>query len=266
MKRILLCCSVLMLIGSIFAAETPAKSPLYRAHAHNDYLHARPLADALAHGFRSVEADVWLTNGALLVAHDFKDASAERTLEKLYLDPLRAFVKTNDASRGQQPPITLLVDVKSPAEPTYSALKKVLAGYTDILTAFKAAGIQTNAVMVIISGNRAETTMREEPIRWAAVDGRLPDLENNPPVALFPLISDTWTKYFQWRGQGPLPEEERTKLRALVSQAHRQGRVIRLWAAPDNEAGWKELFEAGVDLLNTDKLAEMESFLGARAH
>jgi hypothetical protein len=37
-----------------------------------------------------------------------------------------------------------------------------------------------------------------------------------------------------------------------------------LWATPDNEAGWKELHEAGVDLLNTDHLAEMEKFLRAR--
>src|SRR6185503_11967561 len=94
-RRILSGCPVLLIAGMALAAETPVSSPLSRAHAHNDYLHARPLADAFAHGFRSVEADVWLTNGVLLVAHDFKDTSAERTLQKLYLDPLRAFVKTN---------------------------------------------------------------------------------------------------------------------------------------------------------------------------
>lgn len=231
-----------------------------RAHAHNDYLHARPLADAFAHGFRSIEADVWLTNGALLVAHDFKDAAAERTLQKLYLDPLRAFVKTNEGRRIHSP-IILLVDVKSAAEPTYAALTKVLAGYADILTEFTATNIQTNAVMVIVSGNRAQATMRDEARRWAAVDGRLLDLESNPPASLVPLVSDNWTKEFRWRGTGVLPEEERTKLRNSVSKAHSQGRIFRLWAAPDNEAGWKELFDAGVDLLNTDKLAEMESFL-----
>jgi glycerophosphoryl diester phosphodiesterase len=263
MKNFLTCCSLILATASAIAAELPAGSSLSRAHAHNDYLHARPLADALSHGFRSVEADIWLTNGVLLVAHDFKDASADRTLQKLYLDPLRVFVKTNSVEQGNSP-VTLLVDVKSEAEPTYGALKKVLADYGDILTAFKAAGIQTNAVMVIISGNRAEATMREEPTRWAGVDGRLPDLESNPAVTLFPLISDNWTKYFKWRGQGPLPEDERAKLRALVDQAHSQGRRLRLWAAPDSEAVWKELFDAGVDLLNTDKLAEMESFLRAR--
>ena len=61
--------------------------PLTRAHAHNDYEHARPLAEALERGFCSVEADVWLVAGKLLVAHDLKDAKPQRTLESLYLDP-----------------------------------------------------------------------------------------------------------------------------------------------------------------------------------
>lgn len=258
MNRFFPCCLLMLIVAWSQAADLRP-----RAHAHNDYLHTRPLADALAHGFRSVEADIWLTNGALLVAHDFKDASPERTLEKLYLDPLRAFVKTN-ADRRSDSPIILLVDVKSTAEPTYAALTKVLAAYADILTEFTATSVQTNAVMVIVSGNRAPATMRDETRRWAAVDGRLPDLEVNPPVSLVPLVSDNWTKEFKWRGNGPLSDEERTKLRTVVSKAHGQGRIVRFWAVPDVEAGWKELAEAGADLLNTDRLAEMESFLRSR--
>lgn len=218
------------------------------------------MADALEHGFWSVEADVWLTNGVLFVAHDFDKTSKERTLQKLYLDPLRAFVKTNSVVRGA-PPLTLLIDVKSEAETTYAALRAVLKGYADILTRFESNRIQTNAVIVIISGNRAEATMRGEAVRFAALDGRLPDLDANPPVALVPLISDNWTKQFQWRGAGELPEQERVRLRDVVRRTHAQGRRLRLWAAPDNVAGWKELSEAGVDLLNTDRLTEMQMFL-----
>ena len=114
------------------AADTARLVPLTRAHAHNDYLHERPLADALSHGLWSVEADVWLTNRALLVAHDFNKTSPDRTLQKLYLDPLRAFVKTNAAMRGA-PPITLLIDVKSEAETTWAALREILKDYPDIL-------------------------------------------------------------------------------------------------------------------------------------
>jgi len=245
----------------VFAAiRLTAAEPLLRAHAHNDYAHARPLADALAHGFWSVEADIWLTNGLLLVAHDFEDAKPGRTLTSLYLDPLRAFVKTNTTSRGT-PPLTLLIDIKSAAEPTWLALRDVLKNYRDILTRFESNTIHTNAVMVIVSGNRAENAIGAEATRFAAIDGRLPELERNPPVALFPLISDNWTKHFTWRGQGPLPEAERTKLRELVSRTHAQGRRLRLWATADRVEAWKELRAAGVDLINTDDLAGLEKFL-----
>src|SRR6516165_11995665 len=69
--------------------------PLRRAHAHNDYEHKRPLFDALDRGFCSVEADVYLIDGKLLVAHDRKDVKPDRTLEALYLDPLRERAKAN---------------------------------------------------------------------------------------------------------------------------------------------------------------------------
>ena len=245
-----------------FAAERAGTFPLIRAHAHNDYLHARPLADALSHGFWSVEADIWLTNGALLVAHDLEKTSKERTLQKLYLDPLRAFVKTNSAVSGA-PPLTLLIDIKSEAESTYSALREVMKDYADILTRFESNRIHTNAVMAIISGNRPEATMRGETMRFAALDGRLPDLDKNPPVALVPLVSDNWTRHFQWRGVGRLPGSDRAKLRQIAERTHAQGRRLRLWATPDNADSWKELSEAGVDLLNTDRLMEMQVFLQA---
>jgi len=253
----------LMASGMVLPGADPARLvPLVQAHAHNDYLHERPLADALSHGFWSVEADVWLTNGVLLVAHDFDKTSPEKTLQKLYLDPLRTFVKTNGSIRGA-PPLTLLIDVKSEAEATWAALRDVLKNYADILTGFESNATRTNAVIAIISGERAEATMAGERVRFAALDGRLPDLNGNRPVALVPLVSDNWTKHFQWRGAGPLPDDERAKLRAMVQRTHAQGRRLRLWAAPDNPTGWKELREAGVDLLNTDHLRELEIFLRA---
>jgi hypothetical protein len=260
--RITNVCWLLASVVFLYAAE-PRVVPLMRAHSHNDYEQRRPLAEALSRGFWSVEADVWLHQGRMLVAHDFVDVSPEKTLQSLYLNPLRGFFKTN-ATPKSAPPLTLLIDVKSAAEPTYAALRDVLTNYADILTRFESNTIHTNAVMVIISGERAPSLMAAEPSRFAAVDGRLPDLATNPPVALMPLISDNWTKQFKWRGTGALPDDERAKLRALVQQTHSQGRRLRLWAAPDNETGWKELYEAGVDLLNTDHLEEMRTFFSQR--
>src|SRR5262245_51794473 len=86
--------SVSLLLAITLSAGEGSKRPVL-AHAHNDYEHARPLLDALEQNFDSVEADVHLVDGQLLVAHDRKDARADRTLEKLYLDPLGERVKQN---------------------------------------------------------------------------------------------------------------------------------------------------------------------------
>src|SRR2546429_8940516 len=92
--------------------ETNSPPPLARAHAHNDYEHARPLLDALERGFCSIEADVWLVDGRLLVAHDRNAVKAERTLQALYLDPLRERVRRNGGRVYRDgPEVTLLVDV-----------------------------------------------------------------------------------------------------------------------------------------------------------
>ena len=36
---------------------------------------------------------------------------------------------------------------------------------------------------------------------------------------------------------------------------------MRFWATPDDPAVWRELVDAGVDLLNADDLAGLERFL-----
>src|SRR3954469_7012674 len=83
------------LLGALFlpAALGAQVIPLEHAHAHNDYEHARPLAEALEHGFTSVEADIWLVDGQLLVAHDRDKVDTARTLESLYLAPLRKSIQ-----------------------------------------------------------------------------------------------------------------------------------------------------------------------------
>src|SRR5207244_7981145 len=83
--------------------------PLPQAHAHNDYEHKRPLQDALDHGFCSVEADVFLVDGQMLVGHDRKDLRPGRTLEKLYLEPLRERVRLNGGRVYSKGPTVFLL-------------------------------------------------------------------------------------------------------------------------------------------------------------
>ena len=61
--------ALLLLAKPAPAADPKPVIPLRHAHAHNDYEHKRPLFDALDRGFCSIEADIYLVGGELLVGH-----------------------------------------------------------------------------------------------------------------------------------------------------------------------------------------------------
>ncbi len=247
--------------------QTPAPRPLGNAHSHNDYMHARPLWDALDHGFTGVEADIHLVKGKLLVSHDAKDVRPDRTLEGMYLEPLRKLVRENQGRVLRGGPVQLLlIDIKTDAVPTYQALRKVLKSYADILTFYGPQGKKEGAVQVIVSGNRPYELMKAEKIRYAGMDGRLTDLTSSDSADLIPMISDTWEKNFKWRGAGPIPAEERRRLQDIIRQSHSRGRWVRFWATPDKtsperETVWRELWESGVDFLNSDDHPGLGQFL-----
>lgn len=244
------------------ACAQDEQSPLIRAHAHNDYLHDRPLLDALDNGFCSVEADIFLVDGKLLVAHSRFELAVENTLKRLYLEPLRLRVKQNGGRVYRNGPVfSLMIDIKADGESAYRALAKLLAQYDDVFSCVKHGRIQDGAVTAIISGDRATDVISADDVRYAGIDGRLTDLQSKEPAHLMPLISDNWRRHFTWTGVGPFPMAEREKLQRIVQQAHSHGRRVRFWATPDNLNMWKTLNDAEVDLINTDDLPGLSSFL-----
>jgi hypothetical protein len=248
----------------LVAMQARAQSPLDRAHAHNDYEHARPLQDALDHGFGSVEADIYLVDGALLVAHDRDSVRADRTLEGLYLAPLRARIAAHGGRVYEgRPPLTLLIDVKSDAEPTWAALESLLRRYDDVFTSWHGDSMTARPVVAVISGERPLVTLPAERDRWAALDGRLADLDASPslPAAAMPLVSDDWKNVTKWRGEGAVPGSVRRRLVAIVARAHAQRRRLRFWNTPDSPVVWRLLLESGVDLIGADDLDGLRSFL-----
>jgi len=260
-RALLLGCAALLTLAIPAAAQVSA---LTRAHAHNDYEHPRPLLDALDQGFNSVEADVYLVDGELYVAHEREEIRPERTLERLYLAPLRARIQRNG---GQvypgAPPLLLLIDLKTDSTATYARLNEVLRRYADIFTIFAGDTMIEGPVIAVISGERPEAAMRAAQVRFAAFDGRLPDLSRAVPLppAFMPLVSESWAKISHWNGIGAAPPDLSREVARLTGLAHQQGRRIRFWGSPDTEAAWTLLHDAGVDLINTDDLAGLRAFL-----
>lgn len=260
--RAVLALLILFCIVGVSFAE-PCPFLVARGHAHNDYAHERPLLDALALGFCSVEADINFVNGQLLVAHSLEQTRPERTLQRLYLDPLRERVRANGGCvhvGGRQ--FWLLIDIKTDSAATYAVLHEALEQYADMLTTYKGSEVTPGAVTVVVDGARG-LIMKQE-IRYAAIDGGLADLDSDAPVSLIPWISAEWRSAFKWNGQGPMPDDERGKIQTIVQKAHEKGRKVRFYGLPLWPDVWPELYDAGVDLLNTDDLAGLREFLLGR--
>ena len=103
MKSLILALAILI-SNSILAQ--PTYYSVANAHSHNDYEQQAPFYNAYNEEFGSIEADIHLVNGTLLVGHDKADLSPEKTLENLYLIPLKD-------SKIQNRSLQLLIDIKT---------------------------------------------------------------------------------------------------------------------------------------------------------
>ncbi len=266
--------TLLLALACTLAADT-AVTPLPRAHAHNDYYHDRPLRDALDHGFGSIEADIFLVEDDVWVAHDVEELDASRTLRSLYLEPLRQRAQANGGKiYPGAPPLILLVDIKTwsankhhsgervGGEQTYPVLRRVLEDYRDILTVWHDDHTEPGAVSVIISGNTPRAQIAAESPRLMAIDGRPHDLDTDVNPNLIPLMSSAWFSHFRWFGlPATMPEDQRATLDDLVQRAHAHGMKVRFWGGPQTDVIYQTQYDAGVDLLNTDDLSGLRDFL-----
>lgn len=268
--RLCLCCGLVagLLAGCVSPApaETaPQIQPMWAAHSHNDYEHQHPLVDALEQGFTSVEADIYLVNGELLVGHTPFSLTPARTLEALYLDPLRERVRANHGrvypGPGGPRPFILLIDIKTDAEKTYRVLYDRLRGYQEILSTSENGKWHAGPIMVVLSGNRPMQLVRHENLGLAGIDGRPADLDSDAPTWLIPMISNSWGSLFRWNGEGEMSPAELERLRDFVRRAHAHQRMVRFWAAPERESAWRLLLREGVDLISTDRLTELHVFV-----
>lgn len=239
--------------------------PLPNAHAHNDYEHKRPLFEALDNGFTSVEADIWLIDGELYVSHyKPRRKKAARTLRNLYLKPLQNHIAANGGRvyPGYSDYFYLMIDFKTRGDSTWQVLKKQLREFESILSQASGHTEEHNKpVKIFISGNRPVEQILAEDDKIAALDGRPQELGKGIPSAAMPVVSDNYSKFLTWKGNGPVPTEELQQLRRFIASAHAEGKKVRLWATPDTPTLWDFLADEGVDLINTDKLPELNQFL-----
>jgi alkaline phosphatase len=46
----------------------------------------------------------------------------------------------------------------------------------------------------------------------------------------------------------------------MIARAHQRKKLVRLWGAPDMPETWQSFRKMGIDIINTDKVKECQTF------
>lgn len=250
MRKIFLFSLALLFSWNLAAQE----SKQFKIHSHNDYLQKAPFWEAYAAGAKSIEVDVILQDGKLKAAHEEESINPAKTIESLYLDPIRKGIE-NGLIDGID--FTLLVDLKTSALPTLEVLQTVMEDYQDL--AYGKANPE--GLKLIISGNRPEVTEYESYPEWMFFDYQSKDLNGSLPWEKIGMVSLSFRQFSIWNGKGRMVEDQRENLQQFIDLVHSFDKPVRFWGTPDSKTAWKAFYEMGVDYINTDKPYEANSYL-----
>ena len=227
-------------------------------HSHNDYEQAVPFWTAYNAQFGSIEADIFLVNGQLFVAHDRKELALRRTLEEYYVKPLSAQVEKNhghpyaDSSRRLQ----MLIDVKADSIAVLDALVTLLRKYPDLT--------ETPLLTWVISGNRPDPSLYPTYPPFILFDGILHHRYSPAALSRIAMMSDDLQDYTHWDGVNSIPSTDRKKILAAIAWSHALHLPVRFWDAPDFPHAWQQLMQLRVDFINTDHIRQLTDYLNAQ--
>lgn len=250
----------------LFAAKIPVNAQQAFAptgFSHNDYWRKRPVFDALSNGFTHIEADVYRRGDRLVVSHLPPFFRRAHTLDRMYLEPISEYIRERrDSAQTDMDTLVLMIDIKSGSRRTVHTLRKMLERYRSILS-FSNNGVVVKRNLTIVLTGRIPSCLPEDRSgQLFFMDDDLRRIDKDlASKYLYPVASCRYSNILKWRGRGEISSKERIKLSRLVAKAHRDGKKVRLWAAPEKQCVWQELVNCGVDLINTDRLPAVRDFL-----
>ncbi|KAJ2990295.1 hypothetical protein NUW58_g3024 [Xylaria curta] len=230
-------------------------------HSHNDYDQDVPVFAALSAGCISMEADVWLLGGDVILGHILPTLG--RTLRAQYVNPLKAIIDHNGGSVYKSRPsqtLVLLVDFKTSDTGTLDAVVKALdplrqAGY---LSRLEGGVFVKKAVTVVASGSAPFDRINKGdgvPSRDIFYDANLGALGGTMYTSQNSYVASAdFQDAVGAASSATLTTAQMNTITNHVSQAHAKGLIARYWNLP-GEYLWEPLEALGVDLLNTDDLA-----------
>jgi len=223
-------------------------------HSHNDYASALPFYGAYSNEAGVIEADVFLVNNELFVAHTSKEIAAHNTLKSLYLEPLSSKLKTLGGKAYQSnKPLILMIDIKSEADATLKLIAEQLKTFPEI--------ISNKNIKVVISGNRPSIDKWTTYPEFIYFDGRLNETYSTAELARVEMISEDLHEITVWNGKGVLTQIDLEKIQSVIKKVHDLNKKVRFWATQDNVNTWMTLMNLKVDFIGSDNVSALTQFI-----
>ena len=259
MKNILV---LVLLVLSLGATAQFVKKTENSGHSHNDYNQNFPFYQAYYAGMGSVEADVYLKSGKLLVAHNEEDTDPAKDLKTLYLEPIsKAFAQNKgrpyaDSTKKLQ----LLIDIKTGYKEVLAELVKELKPYLSVFDPQQ----NKNAVQILISGDVPPSANFKDYPSYISFDGRTTNTYTEEQLKRVGLVSESIATFTVWNGKGTPTPTDKLKLMNAISIAHQWKKPFRFWGTKDNPNTWKELENMGADWIGTDHPEKLQAYYSGR--
>ncbi len=240
----------LLLALALTCCGAAAAQPPVLIHSHNDYAQRVPFYQAYAQQVSSIEADVFLHDGQLLVGHDVEDLRADMTFEALYVEPIVTLFARNGgrAFRDSDQTLQLMVELKSETDPTLRAVAALLGRWPEVFD----PEVNPAAVRVAVTGRVPAPEAFDRYPRFLGFDGAW-DADYTPEqLERIVLISTNFRDFSQWNGKGTIIPAEKERLEQVIDRAHEQGKPVRFWNAPEGTTVYYTFYDMGIDYINTD--------------
>jgi len=243
----------------LLAADSCNTAALLPAYAHNDYRNRRPLQDALALGYRGVEADVFRVGTELVLGHDRGALHGASTLSRVYLAPLRDRLHTCGYVLTDSTPLFLNIELKEADPVAFQYLLDQLREFEEL---FAAQQTGRPAVQVTLVGWWPSPDSVPWP-DYLRVQLAVEQREHIPVMdgARVGFVSVDYEKSLRWRGVSDSASVAQMTITAARELARTLRKPLRVHHAPADLSVYTWLLWQGVTLVGTTDLKRSHAIL-----
>lgn len=249
--------SIVILITYSEAFSQSLRAPVL-IHSQNDYNQSAPFYKAWSQKANSLDVNVFLHKGKLIVGNDCSKLDENETFEQFYLIPIQQMFKINNGRLWKDSENSMQIFVKFQSDPEASIC--VLDSLINIYRNCFDSRINKFAAEIVITGNKPDKESFCNINDIFSFDGDIDILYDNNQLERIALFSDDFKKYSYWNGKGSLISADLEKINSTILKAHKSGKPIRFWNAPEGITAYYTFYNLGVDYFSTEHIEDCVSF------